>query len=185
MMNMVSHGTQDMYPTFLQRHWGFTAQQRGDITIVSMIGALGGGITFGLYSDRLGRRRAIGLALCAAVVVIPLWAFAPSVPLLVAGAFVMQFFVQGAWGVIPAHINELSPDPVRGFLPGFAYQCGVALAGAIGWLEARFAEHLDYAWAMALTAATVFILGTIVAQLGPERRGVAFGLRVGTSNGPR
>jgi len=117
--------------------------------------------------------------------VIPLWAFAPSVPLLVAGAFVMQFFVQGAWGVIPAHINELSPDPVRGFLPGFAYQCGVALAGAIGWLEARFAEHLDYAWAMALTATTVFILGTIVAQLGPERRGVAFGLRVGTSNGPR
>jgi len=175
MMNMVSHGTQDMYPTFLQRHWGFTAQQRGDITIVSMIGALAGGITFGLYSDRLGRRRAIGLALCAAVVVIPLWAFAPSVPLLVAGAFVMQFFVQGAWGVIPAHINELSPDPVRGFLPGFAYQCGVALAGAIGWLEARFAEHLDYSWAMALTAATVFILGTIVAQLGPERRGVAFG----------
>ena len=101
--------------------------------------------------------------------------FAPSVPLLVAGAFVMQFFVQGARGVIPAHINELSPDAVRGFLPGFAYQCGVALAGAIGWLEARFAEHLDYAWAMALTAATVFILGTIVAQLGPERRGVAFG----------
>jgi len=134
-----------------------------------------GGVAFGLYSDRLGRRRAIGLALCAAVVGIPLWAFAPSVPSLVAGAFVMQFFVQGAWGVIPAHINELSPDPVRGFLPGFAYQCGVALAGAIGWLEARFAEHLDYAWAMALTAATVFILGAIVAQVGPERRGVAFG----------
>src|SRR6266487_554014 len=167
--------TQDMYPTFLQRHWGFTAQQRGDITIISMVGALLGGVAFGLYSDRLGRRRAIGLALCAAVLVIPLWAFAPSVPSLVAGAFVMQFFVQGAWGVIPAHINELSPDSVRGFLPGFAYQCGVALAGAIGWLEARFAEHLDYAWAMALTAATVFILGTIVAQLGPERRGVAFG----------
>src|SRR2546423_9585730 len=175
MMNMVSHGTQDMYPTFLQRHWGFTAQQRGDITIISMVGALLGGVAFGLYSDRLGRRRAIGLALCAAVVVIPLWAFAPSVPLLVAGAFVMQFFVQGAWGVIPAHINELSPDPVRGFLPGFAYQCGVALAGAIRGVQARFAEHLDHAGARALTAATAFILGTIVAQLGPERRGVAFG----------
>src|SRR5207248_2541988 len=93
MMNMVSHGTQDMYPTFLQRHWGFTVQQRGDITIISMVGALLGGVTFGLYSDRLGRRRAIGLALCAAVVVIPLWAFAPSLPLLVVGAFVMQFFV--------------------------------------------------------------------------------------------
>ena len=175
MMNMVSHGTQDMYPTFLQRHWGLTAPQRGDITIVSMVGALVGGVAFGLYSDRLGRRRAIGLALLGAVSVIPLWAFAPSVPLLVVGAFVMQFFVQGAWGVIPAHINELSPDPVRGFLPGFAYQCGVALAGAIGWLEARLAQRLDYAWAMALTAATVFILGAIVAQLGPERRGVAFG----------
>ena len=175
MMNMVSHGTQDMYPTFLQRHWGLTAPQRGDITIVSMVGALVGGVAFGLYSDRLGRRRAIGLALLGAVSVIPLWAFASSVPLLVVGAFVMQFFVQGAWGVIPAHINELSPDPVRGFLPGFAYQCGVALAGAIGWLEARLAQRLDYAWAMALTAATVFILGAIVAQLGPERRGVAFG----------
>ena len=177
MMNMVSHGTQDMYPTFLQRHWGFTAQQRGDVTIVSMFGALIGGVGFGLFSDRLGRRRAIGLALVAALAAIPLWAFAGSVPLLLVGAFVMQFFVQGAWGVIPAHITELSPDSVRGFLPGFAYQCGVALAGAIGWLEARFAEHLDYAWAMALTAATVFLLGAVVAQLGPERRGVAFGRR--------
>src|SRR6059036_4364217 len=175
MMNMVSHGTQDMYPTFLQRHWGFTAQQRGDITIVSMIGALAGGITFGLYSDRLGRRRAIGLALCAAVVVIPLWAFAPSVPLLVAGAFVMQCFVQGAWGVIPAHINELSPDAVRGFLPGFAYQCGVAIASQIPHVQALFATRTSYAQAMALSAATVFILGAVVAGLGPERRGVAFG----------
>jgi SHS family lactate transporter-like MFS transporter len=175
MMNMVSHGTQDMYPTFLQRHWGFTPQQRGLITVISMFGALAGGIAFGFCSDQWGRRRTLAIALCAAVLAIPLWAFAPRVWLLVVGAFVMQFFVQGAWGVIPAHITELSPDSVRGFLPGFAYQCGVALAGAIGWLEARFAEHLDYAWAMALTAATVFVLGAVVAQLGPERRGVAFG----------
>jgi|SRR5690242_1583811 len=175
MMNMVSHGTQDMYPTFLQRHWGFTAQQRGDITIVSMVGALIGGVAFGFYSDRWGRRRTLAIALGAAVLAIPLWAFAPTLWLLVVGAFLMQFLVQGAWGVIPAHITELSPDSVRGFLPGFAYQCGVALAGAIGWLEARFAEHLDYAWAMALTAATVFLLGALVARVGPERRGVAFG----------
>jgi MFS transporter, SHS family, lactate transporter len=175
MMNMVSHGTQDMYPTFLQRHWGFTAQQRGDITIVSMVGALIGGVAFGFYSDRWGRRRTLAIALGAAVLAIPLWAFAPTLSLLVVGAFLMQFLVQGAWGVIPAHITELSPDSVRGFLPGFAYQCGVALAGAIGWLEARFAEHLDYAWAMALTAATVFLLGALVARVGPERRGVAFG----------
>src|SRR6266851_4300110 len=175
MMNMVSHGTQDMYPTFLQRHWGFTAQQRGDITIISMVGALLGGVAFGLYSDRLGRRRAIGLALIAAVAAIPLWAFAPSVPLLVVGAFVMQFFVQGAWGVIPAHINELSPDSVRGFLPGFAYQCGVAVASQIPRTQALFAAHTSYAQAMALSAATVFILGAVVAGVGHERRGVAFG----------
>src|SRR5881227_3487430 len=175
MMNMVSHGTQDMYPTFLQRHWGFTAQQRGDVTIVSMIGALVGGITFGLYSDRLGRRRAIGLAMVAAVAAIPLWAFAPSVLVLVVGAFVMQFFVQGAWGVIPAHITELSPDSVRGFLPGFAYQCGVAIASKLPHVQAVFAVGSSYARSMAFSAAMVFALGAVVALLGRERRGVAFG----------
>src|SRR2546428_747798 len=183
MMNMVSHGTQDMYPTFLQRDWGFTPTQRATLTALSMVGALCGGVICGLYSDRLGRRRTIALALSGAVAVIPIWAFAPSLPLLVAGAFVMQFFVQGAWGVIPAHITELSPDSVRGFLPGFAYQCGVFLAGYIGYAEARVAEHLNYAWAMALVAATVFVLGAVVAVLGPERRGVAFG--AGKHNGPR
>jgi len=177
MMNMVSHGTQDMYPTFLQRDWGFTPTQRAALTALSMVGALTGGVICGLYSDRLGRRRTIVLALIGALVVIPVWAFAPSLPLLVAGAFVMQFFVQGAWGVIPAHITELSPDSVRGFLPGFAYQCGVFFAGSIAYVEARFAEHLNYAWAMALSAATVFVLGAVVAALGPERRGVAFGKR--------
>src|SRR3989440_13096850 len=138
-----------MSPTFLHRHWGFAAELRGDVTIVSMIGALVGGITFGLYSDRLGRRRAIGLALVAAVAAIPLWAFAPSVLVLVVGAFVMQFFVQGAWGVIRAHITELSADSVRGVLPGFAYQCGGALAGAVGGLEASLAAPQGHAGALA------------------------------------
>ena len=175
MMNMVSHGTQDMYPTFLQRDRGFAPAGRAALTAFSMVGALIGGIVCGLYSDRLGRRRTIVLALTGALAVIPLWAFAPSVPLLVAGAFLMQFFVQGAWGVIPAHITELAPGAVRGFLPGFAYQCGVLLASSIAYVEARFAAHLSYAGAMALSAATVFVLGAIVAALGPERRGVAFG----------
>src|SRR6266511_3207380 len=125
---MQSVCTQDMYPTFLQRDWGFTPTRRAALTAFSMVGALTGGVLCGLYSDRLGRRRTIVLALVGAVAAIPLWAFAPSLPLLVAGAFVMQFFVQGAWGVIPAHITELAPDSVRGFLPGFAYQCGVLLA---------------------------------------------------------
>jgi SHS family lactate transporter-like MFS transporter len=175
MMNFVSHGTQDLYPTFLQRDWGFTPQRRAVLTMISMVGALTGGMLFGLYSDRIGRRRAIALALAGAIVMIPAWAFAPSLPVLVLGAFGMQFMVQGAWGVIPAHITELSPDSVRGFLPGFAYQCGVAVAGLVAVLEAWFAARLTYTWAMALTAGTVFVVCAIVAWLGPERRGITYG----------
>src|SRR2546422_6650647 len=110
MMNMVSHGTQDMYPTFLQRDWGFSPAKRAALTAFSQVGGLRGGVLCGLSSDRLGRRRTIALALVGAILVIPIWAFAPSLPLLVAGAFVMQFFVQGAWGVIPAHITERSEE---------------------------------------------------------------------------
>ena len=175
MMNMVSHGTQDMYPTFLERDWGFGPTTRAALTAFSQVGALTGGVLCGLYSDRWGRRRTIGLALAGAVVTVPIWAFAPALPLLVVGAFIMQFFVQGAWGVIPAHLNELSPDAVRGFLPGFAYQCGVAIASKLPHVQALFAAHTSYAQAMALSAATVFILGALVAGVGPERRGVAFG----------
>ena len=175
MMNMVSHGTQDMYPTFLERDWGFGPTTRAALTAFSQVGALTGGVLCGLYSDRWGRRRTIGLALAGAVLTVPLWAFAPALPLLVVGAFIMQFFVQGAWGVIPAHLNELSPDAVRGFLPGFAYQCGVAIASKLPHVQALFAAHTSYAQAMALSAATVFILGALVAGVGPERRGVAFG----------
>jgi MFS transporter, SHS family, lactate transporter len=175
MMNMVSHGTQDMYPTFLERDWGFAPMTRAAITAFSQVGALVGGVLCGLYSDRLGRRRTIALALAGAVLTIPVWAFAPATVVLWGGAFVMQFFVQGAWGVIPAHINELSPDGVRGFLPGFAYQCGVAIASQIPHVQALFARSTSYAQAMALSAALVFIGGAVVAAAGPERRGVAFG----------
>jgi MFS transporter, SHS family, lactate transporter len=174
-MNFASHGTQDMYPTFLEREWGFGPRSRAALTAFSMVGAIAGGILFGLGSDRLGRRRAIVLALGLAVLVIPLWAFAPSLPLLVMGAFLMQFMVQGAWGVIPAHITELSPDPVRGFLPGFAYQCGVLLASSVVYLEALFAARTSYALSMALTALTVFAFAALVAALGREKRGTVFG----------
>jgi SHS family lactate transporter-like MFS transporter len=175
MMNMVSHGTQDLYPTFLQRDWGFTPERRAALTAFSMVGALVGGVLVGLVSDRLGRRRAIGLSLVGALVVIPRWAFAPSLALLVAGAFLMQFFVQGAWGVIPAHITELAPDAVRGFLPGFAYQCGVLIASSIAYVEALAAVGRSYAAAMAITAAIVFAGCVVIALLGPERRGIVYG----------
>jgi SHS family lactate transporter-like MFS transporter len=179
MMNFASHGTQDMYPTFLERDWGFSPQARSAITAVSMVGAITGGILFGLLSDRWGRRRAMILAFALAVLVIPLWAFAPSLALLLAGAFLMQFMVQGAWGVIPAHITELSPDSVRGFLPGFAYQCGVLIAGSVAYIEAVFAQRTTYARAMALVAFVVFTVAAVVAGLGRERRGITFGSGVG------
>jgi SHS family lactate transporter-like MFS transporter len=175
MMNFVSHGTQDLYPTFLQRDWGFTPQARAVLTAFTMFGALTGGVLFGFFSDRIGRRRSIVIALAGAVLMIPAWAFAPSIPVLYVGGFFMQFMVQGAWGVIPAHITELSPDSVRGFLPGFAYQCGVAVAGLVAVIEAWFAARLTYTWAMALTAGTVFVVCAIVAWLGPERRGITYG----------
>jgi SHS family lactate transporter-like MFS transporter len=175
MMNFVSHGTQDLYPTLLQRDWGFTPERRAIWTIISNLGALTGGVLFGLYSDRIGRRRAMVLALAGALVMIPAWAFAPSLLILALGAFGMQVMVQGAWGVIPAHITELSPDSVRGFLPGFAYQCGAAIAAFLPTLQAWFAQRVTYTVAMPLTAGIAFIVCAIVAWLGPERRGITYG----------
>ncbi|HTW67562.1 MAG TPA: MFS transporter [Bryobacteraceae bacterium] len=175
MMNFTSHGTQDMYPTFLERQWHFGPTQRAVITGISMLGAILGGLVVGLVSDRIGRRRAMILALLGGIVLVPLWAYAPSTALLVTGAFLIQFMVQGAWGVVPAHLSELSPDSVRGFLPGFAYQCGVLVASSVVYLEAVFARRLSYATAMALTAVTVFALAAIATGLGKERRGTAFG----------
>ena len=173
-MNLASHGTQDMYPTFLERYWHFGTAQRSVISAISMIGAIFGGIAVGLLSDRIGRKRAVVFSLIAAVVLTPLWAYAPATGLLVVGAFLIQFCVQGAWGVIPAHLSELSPNSIRGFLPGFAYQCGVLLAGSVGTLEAIFAEHMSYATAMAITAATVFVVTAILASVGPEKKGINF-----------
>jgi SHS family lactate transporter-like MFS transporter len=175
MMNFVSHGTQDMYPTFLERQWGFSPRQRISINAFSAIGAIAGGILFGFLSDRIGRRRSMIAALLLAIVVIPLWALAPSLALLLTGAFLMQFMVQGAWGIIPAHLSELSPDSVRGFLPGFAYQCGVLLAGSVAYIEALFAERMSYSMAMSLTAFTVFVGAAVMTALGRERRGLQFG----------
>ncbi len=173
-MNLSSHGTQDLYPTFLERYWHFGATERSVVTAVSMVGAIAGGVTIGLLSDRLGRKRSLALALLIAILITPLWAYAPKVGWLIAGAFLIQFCVQGAWGVIPAHLSELSPNQIRGFLPGFAYQCGALLAGPVNTFEVIFAGRVGYANAMAATAATVFALTVVVAGLGPEKKGADF-----------
>jgi len=175
MMNFTSHGTQDMYPTFLERQWHLGPAMRSLITGISMIGAIVGGMVVGHFSDRFGRRRAIVVAFAIGILIVPLWTYSPSIGLLIAGAFLIQFMVQGAWGVIPAHLAELAPDSLRGFMPGFAYQCGVLLASSAAYIEAVFARRLSYGAAMALTAVTVFLLAAVVAGLGRERRAATFG----------
>ena len=175
MMLFASHGTQDMYPTFLQRQWHFTPALRSAITAFSGIGAILGGLVFGHFSDKWGRRKAIIIAFLLGILMIPLWAFSPSLPLLVAGAFLMQFMVQGSWGVIPAHLAELSPDSVRALLPGFAYQSAGVIASSVVFIEAVYAQKTTYAWAMALTAVSVFTMASIMAWIGKEQHGAEFG----------
>jgi SHS family lactate transporter-like MFS transporter len=175
LMNLSSHGTQDMYPSFLKTDHGIEAQRYTNVVVISMIGAISGGVLFGLASDRFGRRRAIITAFAGALCVIPIWAFSSTLVTLTLGAFLMQFMIQGAWGVIPAHINELAPDSVRGFLPGFAYQCGNLIAASIGAAQARIAEHSSYAHALASTAVAIFLIAIVVNLLGWERRGIVFG----------
>jgi SHS family lactate transporter-like MFS transporter len=175
LMNMSSHGTQDLYPTFLERAWHLGPGARTWVTIISMVGALAGGVAFGHWSQKFGRRRTIVVALAGAVLMVPLWVYAPSLPMLVVGAFLMQFMVQGAWGVIPAHITELAPDQVRGSLPGFAYQCGACIAGVMPFLQPKVAETLGYPATMALTATGAFIICAVVTSLGRERRGIRYG----------
>jgi SHS family lactate transporter-like MFS transporter len=173
MMNFMSHGTQDMYPTLLGLA-GYSKTGVADVTMLSMIGAVLGGLVFGYYSDMKGRRRAIITASTFGLVVVPFWiaGFSPLVTL--AGVFLMQFFVQGAWGVIPAHINELSPGQLRGFFPGFAYQLGVLCASSIPYVESALGERFTYRQSMGGLVTVVFIGAILVTYFGAEAKGVSF-----------
>jgi MFS transporter, SHS family, lactate transporter len=175
--NFFSHGTQDLYPTFLQVQHGFSPHEVGLIAVIYNIGAIIGGISFGSMSERFGRRRIIIIAAVLSLAVLPLWAFSTSAVWLAAGAFLMQVMVQGAWGVIPVHLNELSPDDARGTFPGFVYQLGNLIASVNATLQAGIAAHYgsDYAIALAVVAGTVAIAIVILTALGIEAKGVAFG----------
>jgi SHS family lactate transporter-like MFS transporter len=175
--NFFSHGTQDLYPTFLRVQHRFGPGLVTTLTVVLNLGAIVGGLIFGALSERIGRRRAIVLAALLALPVIPLWAFAARPLLLGVGAFLIQVAVQGAWGVVPAHLNELSPDGARGTFPGLAYQLGNLFAAANAYLQARIAEthHNNYGLALALVCGVVAVALALVAGFGPEAKGVAFG----------
>jgi SHS family lactate transporter-like MFS transporter len=175
--NFFSHGTQDIYPTFLEQQRGLSVHQVGIIAIVYNIGAILGGLCFGVLSSKIGRRRAIVTAALLALPVIPLWSQATSPVALALGAFLMQFFVQGAWGVVPAHLNEISPDAMRGTFPGFAYQLGNLFASYNATLQAGIAagHNGNYALALALVAGIVAVTLALVAGFGREARGKKFG----------
>jgi MFS transporter, SHS family, lactate transporter len=174
MVAFMAHGTQDMYPTFLRRERLYSARLTADIVIVSMIGALLGGLAFGFLSDKIGRKRAMVAAALCRIITVPLWIAAPSVALCVVGVSLMQFFVQGAAGIIPAQMNELTPGNLRGVLPGLAYQVGVVLASSIAFFEALLGEHLTYAQAMGALTTIVLLPSSVVFALGPENRGISF-----------
>ncbi len=175
--NMFSHGSQDMYPTFLKVQLHFDTRHVAWLIIVLNLGAIVGGLLFGAWSERVGRRRAIIVAALLAVPMVPLWAYGGSVVLLGIGVFLLQMMVQGAWGVVPVHLNELAPDAVRATLPGFAYQTGNLLAAFtapfLAWMAAQ--RGGDYAFAMASFIAVVAVLLAIVTALGPEAHGAHFG----------
>ena len=150
--NFFSHGTQDLYPTFLQVQHHFSQHEVSLIAVIYNIGAIIGGLSFGALSERFGRRRIIIIAALLSLVVLPLWAFSTSAVWLAAGAFLMQVMVQGAWGVIPVHLNELSPDEARGTFPGFVYQLGNLIASVNAPLQASIAAHYGGDYAIALAA---------------------------------
>ena len=171
MMNLISHATQDLYPTFLERERGFDPRTVAAIAMIYNVGALLGGLAVGWLSDRIGRRRAMAGAALAALLVVPLWVFPHALIWLACGAFMMQFMVQGAWGIVPAHLSELSPPEVRGLFTGLAYQLGVMFAANAAFVEALMARRMHYGSALALVAAIVLIGDVIVIMLGNERKG--------------
>ena len=175
--NFFSHGTQDLYPTFLQVQHHFSQHEVSLIAVIYNIGAIIGGLSFGALSEQFGRRRLIIIAAVLSLVVLPLWAFSTSAVWLAAGAFLMQVMVQGAWGVIPVHLNELSPDEARGTFPGFVYQLGNLIASVNAPLQASIAAHYggNYSIALAAVAGTVAVAIVVLTAAGTEAKGVAFG----------
>jgi SHS family lactate transporter-like MFS transporter len=178
--NSFSHGTQDLYPTMLRVQRGFTTGTISSIAVVYNVGAILGGLMFGALSGRLGRRRAIALAAALSLLVLPFWAYSSTAVALAVAAFAMQFMVQGAWGVVPVHLNELSPDGIRATFPGVVYQLGNFLTSLNGTLQAAIAAAYpshgrpDYAFSLTALCGVVAVALVLLALLGPERRDVRF-----------
>jgi SHS family lactate transporter-like MFS transporter len=177
--NWMSHGTQDVYPAFLKAtdHGGagLSVSTATWVAVIYNIGAIIGGLTFGTLSEKFGRRYTIIFAAVLGLPVIPIFAVDHGTGLLVLGSFLMQIMVQGAWGVIPAHLSEMSPDEVRGFYPGVTYQLGNLLASLNLPIQQSLAEHHSYSFALVWTIGPVLVAVIVLTALGKERKGVQFG----------
>jgi SHS family lactate transporter-like MFS transporter len=173
--NFMSHGTQDYFPTFLEDDFGASTTTTTLVAIVYNVGAVLGGMYFGALSQRVGRRRTIVMCALFALVVSPLFAFAPTLATITVGAFLMQVFVQGAWGVIPAHLTELSPDEIRGFYPGVTYQLGNVLAALNLPLQTSLADSHSGSFALFVVIVPVLLAVVLLTALGRENHGALFG----------
>lgn len=177
--NWMSHGTQDVYPTFLkatdQSGAGLSESTALVIAIVYNIGAIIGGLVFGGLSERFGRRYTIAFCAVLALPVVPIFAYSSTAGMLVLGSFLMQLLVQGAWGVIPAHLTEMSPDAIRGFYPGVTYQLGNVLAALNLPIQEHLAESHGYPFALAVTIVPVLVVVAVVVLVGKEAKGLEFG----------
>lgn len=173
-MMFLSHGTQDLYPDFLVHDRHLTAATASTIAVMYTIGMMVGAVFFGELSERVGRRRSVLCALGLSLAVIPLWAFGGTVFVLVAGSFLMQAGVQGAWGIMPAHLNELAPDAARGLMPGLVYQLGILFAAPTNTLEYALRGQLSYGWAIAAFEIVTISMIAVTIVFGHERRGRQF-----------
>jgi MFS transporter, SHS family, lactate transporter len=173
-MMFLSHGTQDLYPDFLKEVHHVSPTRVADIAMIYNVGAVIGAIIFGALSQKLGRRKGMVAALALCLVVIPWWAFGGSVPMLVLATVFMQMGVQGAWGVIPVHLNELSADSARGLMPGLTYQLGILLAAPTNYLQFELRQHFGYPWALAGFEATTIVVLALLLWRGAEAHGKSF-----------
>lgn len=179
--NWMSHGTQDIYPTFLKDTAdggiGLDATTATWIAVIYNVGAIIGGTVVGTLSQRFGRRISIIFCAILGLPIVPLFAYSHAAGLLCLGSFLMQVMVQGAWGVIPAHLTELSPDEIRGFYPGVTYQLGNLLAALNLPIQQALASAYGYPFALAATIVPVFVAVIVLTAIGKEARGIAFGTR--------
>ena len=174
LMNCLSHGTQDLYPDFLKNGHGVAPNTVAYVAMFYNVGAVVGAVIFGMLSERIGRRYSMLAALAVALAVIPAWAFGGTLAVLAVGAFLMQMGVQGAWGIIPVHLNELSPDAVRGLLPGFTYQVGILFAALTPKVEFSLRDHFGYAWALTAFELVVIAALSLMLIFGTEKHGRSF-----------